>query len=184
MAHPNSPASLDGRIGPPILLAIVVLGLATPARADQAIGLVELFSRTCALVPARPSALHQRALLAGFNAPNGPPTPELERAPTLNVIYSATFARADMRVGLSSFFYGPGQEIEVSCSLNSEGVTPDGLRAELEGSLRLGEPTDLSDGADRMQAGWRTPVFDLSISVHKSPPYRGMISSQYRRPRT
>lgn len=163
---------------------MVALLSAPPVAADEAVGLVELFSRTCALTPALPSALNQRAILAGFSPAQPPIKPEQESEPILDLVYSARFARADMRVSLSAYFSGDAREATVSCGLSSEGVTPKGLRSALESSMPLGEPIRFSDQADRTLGEWRTPNFELSISVHTSPPYRGTVHAQYRRPRT
>lgn len=167
------------------LAALATLGLMSVAAAEQDRGpaLVELFAKTCARQPARPTDMQRFTVALGFVSDGGPITTEMESAPNIDLLYMGRFTKAGENVSLTAHFSGPADDRIVICSLNSTGVSADALPDVIEKSLKARERSAQAvDDSNRRRWSWRIGAATdvLEASAWLVSPQRASISMTYR----
>ncbi len=157
---------------------------ATFAEEDNGPALVDLFARTCALLPALPTDMERVASVVGFVGEDKAILAELERGPRIDILYSAKLMTQGEKVGMTAYFEGPADGPTVTCTLNAVGVSADALPGLIEKSLNAQGRTEKTADSNRLQLNWRVGAAEsgdtLEASVRRDPPRRGSIQLTYR----
>jgi hypothetical protein len=163
-------------------VAMLVLTNAVAAEEDNGPALVDLFVKTCGRRSHLPSEIERGASRLGFVSANEAISPDMERGPGIDILYSARLTQRNMDVGMTAYFAGPIDGPTVVCTLNTVGVSADALPALIEKSLNARDRTARSTGNDnRLAANWRVGDGEtLEMSVWRTPPQRASISMTYR----
>ncbi|MFS8048748.1 hypothetical protein [Rhizobium sp. BR 314] len=168
-----------------VFAGLAMLTLVSPVAAEEDYGpvLVALFAKTCAIRPALPSELARIVTGLGFVSEDKI-SADMEAGPQIDIVYRARFAGSGRNVSLSAYFGNSVTEPDVSCSLNTIGVSADALPGLIEKSLDAHDRTEqLANDGNRFVASWRTGAAQgsdtIGISAWRTSPQRTSISITY-----
>ncbi len=164
-------------------LAVLALAGACAAEDDNGPALVDLFARTCALRPALPSELERSATALGFVSEGPAISPEMERGPRIDIVYSARLTKRGEKVSLLAYFSSADGPI-VICSVSTVGVSAEALPGLIERSLNAHDRTE-EPTADHnhLRVSWRAGAAGgsaLDMSASRVSPQRASISIKYQ----
>ena len=167
--------------------AMLVLAGAAAGEEDNGPALVDLFARTCALRPALPSELERSATALGFVSAGPAISPEMERGPRMDIVYTASMTKRGEKVSLSAYFSSADGPL-ASCGVSSAGVSAEALPDRIEKSLNVHDRTvEPTTDHDHLRVSWRTGAAGgsdtLDVSAWRTSPRRASISIKYQRGR-